>query len=149
MLHDLQGGNNYFGEYHFALHHAGLDTSPGSDPHSWHAHCQNLETLSNILPLEKARKIPIGQGSDSRSSGPGWHRCDPGLSDSRFVENALLMTNIIQAKVNCFSENYILHLVSSIHYIPASIMVCALVLAILTRKIRHENFKTGSVTVLV
>ena len=31
----------------------------------------------------------------------------------------------------------------------ASIMVSALVLAILTRKIRHENFKTGSVTVLV
>ena len=28
-------------------------------------------------------------------------------------------------------------------------MVSALVLAILTRKIRHENFKTGSVTVLV
>ena len=69
-----------FGEYHFGQHHSGLDTSPGSDPHSWHAHCQNLETLSNILPLEKARKIPTGQGSDSRSSGTGWHRCDPMLS---------------------------------------------------------------------
>ena len=56
--------------------------------------------------------------------------------------------NIIQAKVKCFSENYYTWFLVFIIYL-ASIMVSALVLAILTRKIRHENFKTGSVTVLV
>ena len=56
--------------------------------------------------------------------------------------------NIIQAKVNCFSENYYTWFLVFMIYL-ASIMVSALVLAILTRKIRHENFKTGSVTVLV
>ena len=56
--------------------------------------------------------------------------------------------NLIQAKVNCFSENYYTWFLVFIIYL-ASIMVSALVLAILTRKIRPENFKTGSVTVLV
>ena len=108
MLHDLQGGNNYFGEYHFALYHSGLDTSPGSDPHSWHAHCQNLETLSIFFLLKKPGKFlqdRVVIAVVLALAGIDVILCSVWTIGFKFYtirRERFTDDNIIQAKVNCF-----------------------------------------------
>ena len=63
-------------------------------------------------------------------------------------DEVLTDKNTIEVKAMCYSKDYyILHII--LGFLIGLIMTFALVLVLLTRKIRHESFKTKSVALLV